>query len=239
MASGSRRSAATTPARVAFREPAVAGVEHQSLHPRPALGEAQRWGQEGRIVAAGRGIEEMHRGDLALAPLQGGEPPGGADPDRAGPDAALGQASDDGIEPDAVASDDGEVGGAGARADPREAHRLAGLQPGPRGGNREEAVGLREGRHRAGPLGQRNGDRSVPPMGEGGHHEFHAPEFGGDAPGQHSFDALFLARGKPGQRADQGHDEFVEGEYRRGREAGQDDDGPCLEPWRGRGACRA
>ena len=60
--------------RVAFREPAVAGVEHQSLHPRPALGEAQRWGQEGRIVAAGRGIEEMHRGDLALAPLQGGEP---------------------------------------------------------------------------------------------------------------------------------------------------------------------
>ena len=127
-----------------------------------------------------------------------------------------------------MAADDGEVWGAGARADPREAHRLAGVQPGARGGNREEAVGLREGRHRAGPLGQRNGDRSVPPMGEGGHHEFHAPEFGGDAPGQHSFDALFLARGKPGQRADQGHDEFVEGEYRRGREAGQDDDGLAL-----------
>ena len=144
------------------------------------------------------------------------------------------------VERDAVAAHDHEIGHARGLPDQRHARARAGIERRRQRVDLEEAVGLREARHRARALGGRKRDQPVLarrpappariPCGR-------APRRCAPAPRPRCVRAA--SGGRPGERADHRRDEGVEGEDRRGRETRAAPRPACRRRPRGRAACRA
>src|SRR5207253_2224338 len=97
-------------------EARVPRPEHHPLHA-PVAGDELETGLEERgVVRARRGIEEVDAGQIALAPLHGGEAALAADRDRLAGHARRTEAPQEHVETDAVAADDDQVDGRGSRS---------------------------------------------------------------------------------------------------------------------------
>ena len=82
-----------------------------------------------------------------------------------------------------------------------------------------------ESRDRAGALADGIGDGTPLPLRQRDHDELGPAEFGGDAHRHSRLELRLAARRQPGHAPQDRRDDVVEGEHRRGREAGQDDHG--------------
>ena len=96
--------------RAAAREARVARPVDEALHALPALHQREARAQQMRVVDAARGIDEMHRREIAFAALGRRDAAQAADRDGARGEAPLGERAEHRVERDAMAAHDHEIG---------------------------------------------------------------------------------------------------------------------------------
>src|ERR1043166_1906780 len=114
---------------------------HDALHALPTAHQLEPGRDEVRVVAAGRGIEQMHRREVAFAAPRRRHTAEAADGDGTRGKPTLGERAEHRVERDAMAAGDDEVGRA-RLADQGYARPRAGVERGGKRVDLEKAVGL-------------------------------------------------------------------------------------------------
>src|SRR5215472_9251505 len=203
----------------------VALAVHDPLQTSIARHKLQRRREERPIVLSSFRIHQMNGGNVALAAFAGREPAGAADIECLDRYPFGLQPIDQHIEPDAVATDNHEIGKV-RPADQLYLDRCAGGYALDMLADRDEPVGLAKSGYSTRALGIGvGGERSFAIGPNQRHHQvFSAASFRSDTHRQCCRQAFGLFRRQPSEGADHRCNKLVEGEDRRGGEAGQDYD---------------